>query len=96
MPRRRQHAPLRVLLNNRLVGHLTKAPGGAISFAYDQAWLDWAYALPISLSLPLREAPYRGAPVAAVFENPPLVGYLVGRAGFEPATSGLKVRCSTN
>ena len=69
MPRRRQHAPLRVLLNNRLVGHLTKAPGGAISFAYDQAWLDWAYALPISLSLPLREAPYRGAPVAAVFEN---------------------------
>ena len=22
--------------------------------------------------------------------------YLVGRAGFEPATNGLKVRCSTN
>ncbi|MEX0431027.1 HipA domain-containing protein [Spiribacter insolitus] len=31
MPRRRQHAPLRVLLNNRLVGHLTRASGGAIS-----------------------------------------------------------------
>lgn len=69
MPRRRQNAPLRVLLNNRIVGHLTKAPGGAISFVYDQAWLDWEYALPVSLSLPLREEPYRGAPVAAVFEN---------------------------
>lgn len=69
MPRRRQNAPLRVLLNNRLVGHLIKAPGGAISFVYDQAWLDWEYALPISLSLPLREEPYRGAPVAAFFEN---------------------------
>jgi len=69
MARRRQHALLRVLLNNRLVGHLNKAPGGTISFVYDEAWLAWEHALPVSLSLPLREDPYRGAPVAAVFDN---------------------------
>ena len=69
MPRRRQHVPLRVYLNNRLVGHLLKEPGGAISFRYDDSWLSWQNAIPVSLSLPLREDAYRGAPVSAVFEN---------------------------
>lgn len=69
MPRRPAHVPLRVLLNNRLVGHLTKDAGGAISFAYDESWLSFAHALPVSLSLPLREEAYRGASVAAVFDN---------------------------
>ncbi len=69
MARRRVHPPLRVLLNNRLVGHLNKAPGGAIDFRYDENWLDWKSALPVSLSLPLREQAYRGAPVVAVFDN---------------------------
>jgi serine/threonine-protein kinase HipA len=69
MPRRRMHAPLRVYLNNRLVGHLLKEAGGAISFCYDPDWLSWENAIPVSLSLPLREDAYRGAPVAAVFEN---------------------------
>lgn len=69
MGRRRQHAPLRVYLNNRLVGHLVKEPGGSIFFQYDETWLAWEHAFPISLSLPLRETAYRGTPVAAVFEN---------------------------
>jgi serine/threonine-protein kinase HipA len=69
MPRHRQYPPLRVLLNNRLVGHLAKAVSGAIEFQYDKTWLDWQHALPISLSLPLREDAYRGEPVAAVFDN---------------------------
>ena len=69
MARRRQHAPLRVYLNNRLLGHLLKDAGGAISFRYDPTWLGWENAIPVSLSLPLREDAYRGAPVAAVFEN---------------------------
>lgn len=69
MPRRRQYQPLRVLLNNRLVGTLERAASGAIQFDYDQAWLDWEHALPVSLSLPLREDPYRGEPVFAVFDN---------------------------
>ncbi len=69
MPRRPSHPPLRVLLNNRLVGHLRKDASGAITFQYDRNWLDWEHALPISLSLQLREDSFRGATVAAVFDN---------------------------
>lgn len=69
MPRRPKHAPLSVLLNNRLVGHLDKASTGAISFDYHQSWLDWENAIPVSLSMPLREGAYRGEQVTAVFEN---------------------------
>lgn len=69
MARRRRYAPLRVYLNNRLVGHLNKEPSGAIHFRYDESWLDWEQAFPVSLSLPLREDAYRGEAVAAVFEN---------------------------
>jgi serine/threonine-protein kinase HipA len=69
MARRRRHPPLRVYLNNRLVGHLDKAADGATSFRYDPLWLGWEHAIPVSLSLPLREDGWRGAPVAAVFEN---------------------------
>ncbi len=69
MSRRRAHAPLRVLLNNRPVGRLNKAATGAIDFQYEPAWLDWEYAMPVSLSLPLREDAYRGAAVTAVFDN---------------------------
>jgi len=58
-----------VLLNNRLVGHLRKAASGGIEFQYDAGWLDWEHALPVSLSLPLREDAYRGAEVGAVFDN---------------------------
>ncbi|MCA9421098.1 MAG: type II toxin-antitoxin system HipA family toxin [Nitrospira sp.] len=69
MARPRRHTPLRVYLNNRLVGQLNKAVNGAIGFQYDHSWLEWEHALPISLSLPLREDAYRGEPVVAVFEN---------------------------
>jgi serine/threonine-protein kinase HipA len=58
-----------VLLNNRLAGHLRKAASGAIEFRYDPGWLDWEHALPVSLSLPLREDAYRGGEVGAVFDN---------------------------
>lgn len=69
MPRRKAHAPLSVLINNRLCGRLEKDPGGAIVFQYDRSWLDWPPAFPVSLSLPLRPAPWRGEAVVAVFEN---------------------------
>jgi serine/threonine-protein kinase HipA len=69
MGRRKSHVPLNVFLNNRLVGRLEKAPSGAIEFGYDQSWLSWVNAIPVSLSLPLRERRFIGAPVAAVFEN---------------------------
>jgi len=69
MSRRRQYTPLRVLLNNHHIGRLLKEPGGAVEFQYAESWLSGDRAIPVSLSLPLREEAYRGAPVAAVFEN---------------------------
>ena len=69
MPRSRQHIPLLVLLNNRPIGRLEKESSGAIHFRYDEHWLAKGDAVPVSLSLPLREDVYRGERVAAVFEN---------------------------
>lgn len=69
MARRKQHVPLNVLLNDRHVGQLLKAPSGAISFTYVRDWLAWEHALPVSLSMPLRETPYRGETAAAFFDN---------------------------
>src|SRR5438105_7464392 len=69
MPRQRQHTPLRVLLNNHLMGRLLKESGGTITFRYDESWLSRDNAIPVSLSLPLREDAFKGKPVAAVFEN---------------------------
>ena len=69
MARPRQHAPLRVLLNNQLVGQLLKEPSGAIQFRYDESWLSKENAIPVSFSLPLREDAYKGERVVAVFEN---------------------------
>ncbi len=63
------YVPLRVLLNGRLVGHLAKEPGGSINFRYDESWLAWEHALPVSLSMPLSESGFRGEPVVAVFEH---------------------------
>lgn len=69
MPRRKAHVPLKVLINNRLVGRLEKDAGGAVAFQYDQSWLDWPPHFPISLSLPPRKAAFRGEQVVAVFDN---------------------------
>lgn len=69
MARTPTHPPLNVFLNTRFVGVLRRASSGAIDFEYDDSWLSWEHALPISLSLPLREDRYIGEPVAAVFEN---------------------------
>jgi len=69
MARTRRHNPLWVLLNNRLVGHLLKDTSGAIEFRYAPSWLEVAHAIPVSLSMPLREDPYKGEAVTAVFEN---------------------------
>ncbi len=67
--RRGRSGTMQVLLNGRLVGHLRLASSGAIGFTYDQGWLSWEHAMPISLSLPLREEAHQGAPVIAYVEN---------------------------
>lgn len=69
MPRRRTSGRLHVFLNSRLVGQLNRASSGAIDFRYAPEWLAWEHTLPVSLSLPLREDRYIGAPVVAVFDN---------------------------
>jgi serine/threonine-protein kinase HipA len=69
MARSRRYHPLNVYLNSRLVGQLRREASGAIEFQYDDGWLAWPHTLPVSLSLPLREESYTGAPVLAVFEN---------------------------
>jgi serine/threonine-protein kinase HipA len=69
MARRRTRIPLNVFLNGRFVGSLKRQPSGAIEFAYDRTWLAWEHALPVSLSLPLREDRFVGDPVIAVFDN---------------------------
>ena len=69
MARRRTRIPLSVHLNGRLVGHLRRQSSGAVDFRYDPSWLEWDHALPVSLSLPLREDRFTGDPVIAVFDN---------------------------
>mgnify|MGYP001806420401 CR=1 FL=1 len=69
MARRPRHAPLSVFLNGSLIGTLRRASSGAVSFQYAPSWLNDAGAMPVSLSLPLREQSYSGEPVIAVFDN---------------------------
>jgi serine/threonine-protein kinase HipA len=68
MPKRRS-STLAVILNGRLVGRLHRAANGAIDFRYEQAWLYWEFAIPVSLSLPLGDQRFTGAQVTAVFDN---------------------------
>lgn len=69
MGRPRANIPLNVFTNGRLTGVLRRESSGAIDFRYDPQWLAWEAAFPVSLSLPLREDRYIGAPVIAVFDN---------------------------
>jgi serine/threonine-protein kinase HipA len=69
MARRTAHKTLNVFLNGRLVGLLRRESTGAIDFQYAREWLDWENTFPVSLSLPLREDRYIGAPVTNVFDN---------------------------
>ncbi|MBL1438223.1 MAG: type II toxin-antitoxin system HipA family toxin [Rhodobacteraceae bacterium] len=69
MGRKRSYTPLNIFIGSRLVGQLVRASTGAVSFAYDQSWLDWEHSFPISLSLPLRADRYIGPPVIAYFDN---------------------------
>lgn len=69
MAKSRTHPRLHVYQNGIIVGYLSKHPSGAIEFIYAEEWLSNEQAYPVSLSLPLREDAFKGAPVVAVFEN---------------------------
>mgnify|MGYP005994186633 CR=1 FL=1 len=69
MRRAGKRVPLNVLLNGRQLGILRMERSGAVSFVYDDSWLSWEHALPVSLSLPLQEQAHIGAPIIAYLEN---------------------------
>lgn len=69
MARSKTHPRLSVYQNGEIVGYLSKQPSGAVEFIYADEWISSDHAYPVSLSLPLREDAFRGAPVLAVFEN---------------------------
>ena len=69
MARPRKSGRLNVFLNSRQIGVLNREASGAVDFRYASDWLAWQHRLPVSLSLPLREDRYIGAPVLVVFDN---------------------------
>jgi serine/threonine-protein kinase HipA len=69
MARPKANTPLHVFVNGRRAGTLSREASGAIDFRYAPDWLAWQSTFPISLSLPLREDRYIGAPAINVFDN---------------------------
>jgi serine/threonine-protein kinase HipA len=65
----RKRISLAVLMNGRRVGGLARETNGAVEFQYDLSWLAWPSAMPVSLSMPLREDRYAGATVTIAFDN---------------------------
>ena len=60
---------LSILMNGILIGKLEKTIKGALTFAYDQQWLNTPGARPISLSLPLVNQVFTGDIVYNFFDN---------------------------
>lgn len=60
---------LDIYMNGIKVGEYRRARSGANSFVYDKSWLTSPGTRGISLSLPLREAPYNGPEVYNYFDN---------------------------
>lgn len=56
-------------MNGMQVGYLIKSSAGGLSFKYDQQWLQYPGARPISLSMPLLPQTYRGDVVYNFFDN---------------------------
>lgn len=60
---------LGVWMNGYAVGRLTKGAAGEMLFSYVDTWLAQEGARPVSLSMPLRQSPYRGDVVYNYFDN---------------------------
>jgi serine/threonine-protein kinase HipA len=60
---------VKVSLNGRVAGKLEELAGGATRFTYSNQWLHRSDAVPISLTLPLREKPYESERLHPFFEN---------------------------
>lgn len=60
---------LGVFMNGIAIGYLERERSGALSFTYEQEWLDRDQSTGISRRFPLRESPYVGQPVRDYFDN---------------------------
>lgn len=60
---------LRVYLHNSLAGYLWFSDTSRFSFQYDPGYLEDPNAIPLSLSLPMREAPYANDTARPFFSN---------------------------
>jgi serine/threonine-protein kinase HipA len=69
MRRSTSSRPLQVFTNARRVGLLERTSEGRLLFTYDADWLSNPQAMPISLSLPLREERYADDRPPAFFDN---------------------------
>ncbi len=69
MARPSRKRALGVWLNGIRVGTWSLGASGVQEFQYEVSWLDHTQARPISLSIPLGEAVYRGDVVSAFFDN---------------------------
>jgi len=69
MARKKQQQTLYVYMNGIRVGTLARELNNTLTFTYDQDWLIWDGARPISLSMPLTEIPYKGHLVDCYFDN---------------------------
>ena len=58
-----------MFLNGQPAGVLQLSDSAALSFTYHHDWLLSKHAMPISLSLPLREKPHQGVAVMTCLEN---------------------------
>jgi serine/threonine-protein kinase HipA len=74
-----------VRLDGQPVGTLTES-GRQVTFEYDAAWLARADAVPVSLTLPLRSAPYISDGLHPFFENLLPEGWLL-----DLTTTSLKI-----
>lgn len=83
---------LKVLMNGRLVGHLTSSSKGVLSYKYDSSWLEFDGRRPVSLSLPLSTQTYSGSVVENYFDNllpdsMPIRNRLQARVGAESVSA---------
>jgi len=69
MGKRSRTQTLQVLMNGLRVGRWTSTSTHAYEFAYDPSWLEMRESRPVSLSMPLRAAPYKDEYVRPFFDN---------------------------
>lgn len=69
MARKQLYQDLYVYMNGIRVGTLIRESTGQLVFTYYHDWLNWEYSRPISLSMPLTEAPIKGLIVENFFDN---------------------------